>query len=57
MRVSQGLGGPQPAEVARMIAGQAARLQADRAWLDDQRSKLKDASAALDAAFSALRNQ
>jgi len=56
MRVSQGLGGPQPAEVARMIAGQAARLQADRAWLDDQRSKLKDASAALDAAFSALRN-
>jgi argininosuccinate lyase len=57
VRASQGLGGPQPAEVDRMIAGQAARLQADRGWLDDQRRKLKDASGALDAAFSALRSQ
>jgi hypothetical protein len=40
-----------------MIAGQAARLQADRGWLDDQQRKLKDASAALDAAFSTLRSQ
>jgi argininosuccinate lyase len=56
VRASQGLGGPQPAEVARMIAGQAASLQADRGWLDDQQRKLKDASGALDAAFLALQN-
>jgi argininosuccinate lyase len=57
VRASQGLGGPQPAEVDRMMAGQAASLQADRGWLDDQQRKLKDASGALDAAFSALRSQ
>jgi hypothetical protein len=40
-----------------MISGQAIRLQSDRNWLDDQRRKLKDASAALDAAFAALHSQ
>jgi argininosuccinate lyase len=57
VNASQGLGGPQPAEVDRMIAGQATRLQADCGWLDDQRRKLQDASGALDAAFTALHSQ
>lgn len=57
VNASQGLGGPQPAEVDRMIAGQATRLQADRGWLDDQRRKLKDASGVLDAAFMVLHSQ
>jgi argininosuccinate lyase len=56
IRSSQGLGGPQPAEVARMLEAQAARIEADKTWLDSRRKALSDASAALDAAFNALRN-
>jgi argininosuccinate lyase len=56
IRSSRGLGGPQPAEVARMLDAQAARIESDQAWLDGRRKAMSDAAAALDTAFNALRN-
>ncbi len=49
-----GIGGPQPAEVERMLAGAQATLKADKAWMLGTRQRLKDADARLDGAFMKL---
>jgi argininosuccinate lyase len=49
-----GLGGPQPAEVERMLAGSQSTLRSDKAWTQKTRQNLKDADVRLDKAFGAL---
>ncbi|MBV8604349.1 MAG: argininosuccinate lyase [Pelomonas sp.] len=47
-------GGPQRAEVERMLDATRAGIGADRAWLEGTRARLQRAQAQLDAAFGAL---
>lgn len=51
---ARGTGGPQPAELARMLASAKAGLAADQEWLAARQAALRDADAKLDTAFAAL---
>jgi argininosuccinate lyase len=48
------IGGPQAAEVARMLGNERARLNADRAWLAATRAKLDEAAKKRDAGVAQL---
>jgi argininosuccinate lyase len=50
----KGLGGPQLAEVARMLGDEHGDLAAERDWIERQRHHLAAAGATLEAAFTAL---
>jgi argininosuccinate lyase len=54
INASKGLGGPQPAEVKRMLDVEVKHLAEDRDWLALQHKKLKDANARLQSAFAEL---
>ena len=55
VEASQGLGGPQPAEVARMLSAEKDRVAKDRAWMAASQAKLAEASRKLDETFAQVR--
>ena len=57
VRTRVGIGGPQPAEVERMLAEAQTTLAGDQAWMRKTRQNLKDADARLDTAFGRLLSE
>ena len=54
VRTRVGVGGPQPAEVKRMLGLARGSLSQDRAWLEARQLRQVEAEAALNAAFFKL---
>ncbi|MBB1603801.1 argininosuccinate lyase [Variovorax sp. UMC13] len=54
VRTRTGTGGPQPAEVRRMLAAAGAALVRDQAWVKARRSRLMEAEASLNRSFIEL---
>lgn len=54
VRTRTGTGGPQPAEVRRMLAAASAALVRDQAWVTARRSRLIEAEASLNRSFLEL---
>jgi argininosuccinate lyase len=54
VRTRVGIGGPQPAEVQRMIGAAREVLARDRAWVEERNNKLLEAEARLNSAFARL---
>jgi argininosuccinate lyase len=50
----RGRGGPQPAEVERMLGLARQQIATDRAWLSQRQSAILEADASLDRAFASL---
>jgi argininosuccinate lyase len=54
VRTRTGTGGPQPAEVRRMLAAANTALARDQAWVKASRLRLVEAEALLNRSFLAL---
>jgi argininosuccinate lyase len=54
VRTRVGIGGPQPAEVRRMLGEARKALAADRQWVNERRQHLAEAEAKLNRAFAEL---